>query len=471
MPGLPYILNQSAPVGSRHNASSNSSVSAAVRFGPVKFGPLPNGEFTYSETLRKIKWHKIFPKEIVITKNIRNEIYPKFFWLDLITNIIVSIIATLFLIPFVSSIIRSIYYVEDKELRDQVHVSEHVLGFANAFGYFFFVAAITITYSVQNIIKLISNRLNYNKVFAATMVEYKTKRKSIIKTRNYIMIFFAISEMIYTLSQNISAENSSVIKQNLHRLLIRSGFDIENFLKGLGDRGYENISNLDNNTLIGLLYVFINTNDQLQSVVNKLKKAIKADIINPLYLILFILINPNMVNVINIYKLIFFCNKVDRDPNIINIIVYLIGETSCDRTNPNASILLNPINMFEDGIDKVLEKAISSYWNDKNTEELVHPHGVASKKLATTVNLKLIAIFNFLLLYETSSGLYAAHRGGVARPILPLMSGYSGAHGVGRTNPAFSPRSVISRGLDTTGHQDHTAVYMPYVPTPLSPTV
>lgn len=394
---FPVGLDQDRDVPHR-GVSSNEQGAVAIRFGP-KFTPIPRGNFTYSETLKKINWKDIFPDVETIAPYIEKQVR--------ISNeniVIASNIANGSLVPFywmgaIVYITQASLWFKNEDYRNHVVEAWRLL-LADAFS-FCILPSLVIAFSViERWYKLRTAKSSAESSLESLKQVYEAKRDALLETRDSMMEFFSLTERFYQLQQSLTIDDFAKLRRETAKFFEDNKLDS----KGL------DIKKLTASDLIALVYETMHA-EKYNFLVNRIKKAIKSDFMKRQEYIsekltreltlrskgksgaLGYLTEEQITELLaklNVYSLTHFCNGVDNNKDILTQYFYLIGETSCDKTDPNASMLLNAIDIFEDGLDETLKKSVSAYWNDKSTVKLTHPHGVVLDSMAKVVNSKII---------------------------------------------------------------------------------
>jgi hypothetical protein len=353
---------------------SDSQVTA----GAINFRELSDGKsYTLSEALNKAEWSRLLPDIQTFDPYIKEHIYSSSFKYYTAQNIITAVTSFLFLAATIGLFSRFLHFVTTPALSENEDDFESARVFTDVLGYFLAPFLITLSTAIINQIVLSIARKDAKKKHQLIIKNYKSLRSAFIDTHNNTMVFFALTEIIYELSQ-LHQDAQYYTKMQ----------DIEKKIKSLSEKSSLDFNLCKNTGISQFIYLPITT------IIDKLK----AILLGPKFTFIMDQIKFNIkTNLLKIYGsslpysvIDAYGDKIDTDAYTHYIILDLIAEISIKKTKPTPSILLKTIQLTEESTESTIKTVLNKYWNSHTIKTpFIHPYDVDLCNLARLLNIKL----------------------------------------------------------------------------------
>lgn len=349
-----------------------------VTAGAINFRELSDGKsYTLSEALNKAEWSRLLPDVKTFEPYIKEHIYSSSFKYYTAQNIITGLASFFFLAATIGLFSRFLHFVTTPALSENEDDFESARVFTDVLGYFLAPFLITLFTAIINQIVLSMTRKEAKKKHQLIIKNYKSLRSAFIDTHNNTMVFFALTEIIYELSQ-LHQDAQYYTKMQ----------DIEKKLKSLAEKISLDFNLCENTGVSQFIYLPITT------IIDKLK----AILLGPKFTFIMDQIKFNIkTNCLKIYgsslsysTIDAYSDKIDTDAYIHYIILDFIAEISIKKTKPTPSILLKTIQLTEESTESTIKTLLNKYWNSPTIETpFIHPYDVDLCNLARLLNIKL----------------------------------------------------------------------------------
>lgn len=348
-------------------------------FAAVNFTGLGEGKFSLYKALKQAEWERLLPDIQTFTKIIIDQNCSTTYKWNKRINTINRFASLLFLIAVLGLGLRFFWHVIDPDLRDEAHWTEHTRVFTDILGYF--LAPFIITLSTAHINqKILDNAKKRSAENCRDIIkDYIKLRKSFIASHNRTTAFFGLCELIYKFKKlNPLDRNYEASFDDLEQEAI----DIYKFI----DRDFgEKTQQKSPSVIIKKLKTFLLSSD-FSSVMANIKKNIKLDAISRVGLSE---IPHNDFPTVRAY-----CDAIDKDRTIQELVIDIIGTISIEKTNPDGSILLSLVRLMHESTLSGIREALNQYWNNPNiTKAFIHPYDVDISELAKIINLIMLDKF------------------------------------------------------------------------------
>lgn len=332
---------------------------------------------SFSERLCDCEWDTALPNIDKFKNHIDDSTQDHSKHISITKNVIGFTVSLLFIVLFITELIRFIFYISDEEMREKHHVTNHIRSGIRALSF-----AIAFILNINNnLTGLWQIRYKYKKEVksAKTLADdYNDIREDIIGKHSLQYVFFVILELIPKIKSYIIDEHYPARIKEVEEIL-KKKFKLIALKKSVQELTRSNGNLLTNDCVILNLKSLL-ISESFDHVFQQIKLAISKNFDDITLVSLASTMLPKLNNNYN--------SLISRDKSTQFIILDLISEIAIKK-HSGKSRLYSQIKLTKTRMASKLKEILIKYWNNSESGDLIEPSEINFDALAIKVNYQM----------------------------------------------------------------------------------